>query len=377
MPPAPMPLSVGPSACIGGAAGDFACSAISLRKRVSLSTMGGSSGNDVWGWVDPGTGNEYALVGMNTGTAFVDVTDPESPVFLGRLPTETNASVWRDIKVYQNHAYVVADAVGSHGMQVFDLSRLAGVTVPETFVPDTVYTGFGSAHNVAINESSGFAYAVGADTCEGLHIVDITTPVNPMFAHCYNLVDTHDTQCVNYIGPDPDHTNSEICVSSNGNHVEIVDVSFKPSPVSLSMTSYAGSGFVHQGWLTEDHRYFLLGDELDEANNGHRTRTYVFDVSDLDAPVLAGFHESTTPSIDHNLYVSGGRVYEANYSSGLRILDIGDLSIAELNEIAFFDTVPNSNVVNFVGAWSVYPFLPSGNLLVSDTESGLFILTAQ
>ena len=116
--------------------------------------MDGIGGNDIWGWFDTLTGNEYALMGMENGTAFVDVTNPESPVFLGRLPTETSNSPWRDIKVYQNHASIVADNVGAHGMQVFDLTRLRGVLAPQTFVPDLVYSDFQEAHNIAIDEES-------------------------------------------------------------------------------------------------------------------------------------------------------------------------------------------------------------------------------
>ncbi|MCH8073630.1 MAG: choice-of-anchor B family protein, partial [Proteobacteria bacterium] len=128
------------------------------------------------------TGNEYALMGMTNGTAFVDITNPEVPVFLGRLPTQTVESLWRDIKVYQDHAYIVADNAGAHGMQVFDLTRLRGLVAPQTFSADAVYSDFGEAHNVAINENTGFAYAVGTDTCGGLHIIDIRTPINPMMA---------------------------------------------------------------------------------------------------------------------------------------------------------------------------------------------------
>ncbi len=102
--PPPQQLSIGPEICAGGSAGDFQCSGISLSKRVSLETMGGTGGNDIWGWFDTQTGNEYALTGLTNGTAFVDVSNPEDPVFLGHLPTETTVSIWRDIKVYQDHA---------------------------------------------------------------------------------------------------------------------------------------------------------------------------------------------------------------------------------------------------------------------------------
>ena len=373
----PQPLSSGPEVCTGGNAGDFPCLGISLRRRVSLQSMDGTAGNDIWGWVDTASGHEYALVGMTNGTAFVDITDPENPVFLGRLPTQTSNSVWRDIKVFQDHAYVVADNAGAHGMQVFDLTRLRGLAAPQTFSADVLYSDFANAHNIAINEDTGFAYAVGTNTCGGLHIIDIRTPNNPLFAGCYFAGDTHDTHCVTYQGPDADHSNSEVCASSNGNHVEIVDVTEKFSPVRVSTATYAQLGFAHQGWLTEDHRFLLVGDELDESDFGVPTRTHVFDVTDLDAPTYVFAYEAATASIDHNLYVLGNRVFQANYTSGLRVLEFGNLANRELGEIAFFDTFPSSDATNFDGAWSVYPYFPSGTIIVSDRMNGLFILSLQ
>jgi choice-of-anchor B domain-containing protein len=276
-------------------------------------------------------------------------------------------------------------------MQVFDLTRLRDVSAPQTFTADFVYGDFANAHNLAINEASGFAYAVGTNTCgEGLHMIDISTPVNPMFAGCHSAIDTHDTQCVDYIGPDPDHADSEICFSAANleapdpnapddgvARLEIADVTIKSSPLQLSLTSYPESGFSHQGWLTEDHRFFLLGDELDEVDFNVPTRTHVFDVTDLDMPVYIFTYEAATSSIDHNLYVMGNRVFEANYTSGLRVLEFDDLANGQPTEIAFFDTFPEDDTVDFSGAWSVYPYLPSGNILVSDRTNGLFVLTLQ
>ena len=377
-PPPPPGLSTGPEICTGGNAGDFSCSGVSLSKRVSLETMNGTTGSDLWGWADAQSGNEYALMGMTNGTAFVDVTDPENPVFLGLLPTNTVAAPWRDIKVYQDHAYIVADGAGAHGMQVFDLTRLRGLAAPQTFSADVVYGDFANAHNIAINEDTGFAYVVGTNTCnEGLHMIDIGTPINPMFAGCHSAFEIHDTLCVNYQGPDADHVNSEVCLNSAKDRVEIVDVTVKSAPVTLSSTMYPQLGFVHQGWLTEDHRFLLVGDELDELNFNVPTRTHVIDVSDLDAPVYVFAYEAATTSIDHNLYVLGTRVFAANYTSGLRVLDIGNLANNELTEAAFFDTFPDSEAAVFDGAWSVYPYLPSGTILVSDLTNGLFILSLQ
>ena len=174
--PPPPATGAGPSACDGGFAAGFPCEAIQLHKHLTLAELGGAvSGNDIWGWTDATNVREYALVGLSNGVAFVDVTEPDTPVVHGILPTATVDSPWRDIKVFEDHAYVVADAVGAHGMQVFDLTRLFGSGTDQVFQADVVYGDFGSAHNVAINESAGTAFVVGSDTCDGgLHMIDIT-----------------------------------------------------------------------------------------------------------------------------------------------------------------------------------------------------------
>ena len=378
-PPPPTALSTGPETCAGGDAGGFPCSGVDLLSRLPISAMDGVGGNDIWGWFDTQTDREYALMGMQNGTAFVDVTDPGEPVFLGRLPTQTVESIWRDVKVYQDHAYIVADVAGAHGMQVFDLTRLRGVTAPQDWLPDVVYGDFQNAHNLAINEETGFAYAVGTNTCGGgLHMIDLGEPGNPMFAGCHVVApDTHDSQCVVYAGPDGNFAGREICINSNEDHVGIADVTNKAAPVTISQSTYPQLGFVHQAWLTEDHRYLFVGDELDEADFGVPTRTHVFDVSNLASPVYLYPYEAETASIDHNLYVLGNRVYQANYSAGLRVLEFGDLANREVSEAAFFDTVPAGDVGDFDGAWSVYPYLPSESILVSDGINGLFVLTLQ
>ena len=368
-------------ACSDGVAGDFPCSGMDLMSKLTLLEIGLTEGsvNDVWGWTDPETGTEWALVGHSQGTSFVSLEDPERPVHAGLLPLTGGAapSIWRDIKVYGNHAFIVADGAGAHGMQVFDLTRLRGLAGPQTFSTDAHYVDFENSHNLAIDEATGFAYAVATDTCGGgLHIIDIRTPNNPMFAGCHDTVQTHDTQCVVYGGPDAAHRGRQICISSNLDHLEVVDVTEKSAPLTLSSSTYPQFAYVHQGWLTEDHRFFLLGDELDEIDLNLSTRTHVFDVSDLDAPVYLYAHDLGTRATDHNLYVRGDLVFEANYTTGLRVLRFGDLANRELEEIVYFDTAPQGDEPGTDGgAWSVYPYLPSGTILVSDIQQGLFALT--
>jgi choice-of-anchor B domain-containing protein len=364
-------------ACQDGMAGIYPCDNVDLLSFMPLAQIGGGNGNDSWGWTDPLTGEEYAIMGRTNGTGFVNISDPLNPIYVGNLPTHTSNSTWRDIKVYANHAYIVSEA-SNHGMQVFDLTQLRGRTTPTTFSATAHYSQFGRAHNIAINEESGFAYAVGVQqgtTCSGgLHMINIQNPVSPAFAGCFSADGyTHDTQCVMYNGPDEDYQGQEICFNSNENTVTIVDVTNKSVPVQIARQGYPGSRYTHQGWLTEDQRYFLVDDELDESQNGHNTRTYIWDLLSLENPLLLGFYESSAGAIDHNQYIVGDYSYQANYRAGLRILNIANIANTIVTQAGYFDIYPLNDNPNFNGAWSVYPFFDSGVVIVSGIEQGLFM----
>ena len=365
--------------CQNGMAGAYPCNGVDLLARMPLTTFGTSSNNanDIWGWTDAASGREFALVGLENGTAFVEVTTPTAPVYLGRLPTATSSSLWRDIKTYADHAFVVSEA-SSHGMQVFDLSRLLNVaSPPQTFTADARFTGFGSAHNIAIDTESGFAYAVGASSCGGgLYIVDIRNPTSPSQAGCFSGDGyTHDTQCVVYDGPDTDYTGRQICVASNEDSITIVDVTDKQSPVLIAKGFYPNDGYTHQGWFTEDQRFFLVDDELDEIfGSTPKTRTIVFDLQDLDSPEFDFFYLGPLGTSDHNLYVRDGYAFLSNYKGGLRIVDLAGIGSGALAEVASFDTYPSSNSSGTSGQWSNYPFFASGTVVVNDQSNGMFIL---
>ncbi|HKS30489.1 MAG TPA: choice-of-anchor B family protein [Pyrinomonadaceae bacterium] len=371
-------VAMGKTPCVGGMAGTFPCRNVDLASFLPLAAIGGGTVNDVWGWTDPLTDKEYALVGRSNGTAFVDISNPEHPIYLGNLPTHSIDSVWRGLKVYADHAFIISEAAG-HGMQVFDLTRLRNVAnAPVTFTEDAHYNGFGRAHTLAINEATGFAYAAGVrdSSCiSGLHIVDVRSPKTPVYAGCSNQDGyTHEAQCVSYRGPDSAYVGREVCFNSNEDTLTIVDVTNKSAPVQLSRTTYQGVGYTHQGWLTEDQKHFLLDDELDEQKAGTNSSTYIWDVSDLDAPVLKGVYSGPSKAIDHNLYIRGNRAYESNYRSGLRILDISNVGTASLSEVGFFDIYPIDDLPQFNGAWSNYPFFRSGIVIVGGIEQGLFVL---
>ncbi len=382
--------------CEEGRIGEFTCSNMELVSHMPTSALGGERGvwvNDVWGWTDPETGRDYALVARRDGAAFVDVTDPSQPRLVGSLARTRGSppTVWRDIKVLNDHAYIVSDGAGSHGMQVFDLTRLRTVTdAPADFEPDTTYHDVHSAHNVVADTSSGFLYIVGAnsggETCGGgLHMVDARDPLHPVFAGCYNDQSgansrgyTHDAQCVVYDGPDARYRGRQICVGSNEKEINIADVTDKANPVTIGRNSYPDVAYAHQGWFDDEQRYFYMNDELDEISGSVAgTRTIVWDLSELDDPIVAREYIGPVRSSDHNLFVKGDRVYESNYGSGLRVLDISDRT--NPREVAFFDSAPYNDdgpgtSAAQSGAWSNYPFFESGVIVFTSVREGLFIV---
>ena len=398
-------------ACEGGAVfvpdiGRFECDGVDLVGYLAVDAFAtdgspaAAANNDVWGWTDPETGTEYALVGTENGTAFVDLSVPTRPRIVGKLPAGDAPSPWRDVKVYADHAFVVADRSPSHGVQVFDLRRLRDVEGGAvTFEPDAVYEGVGSAHNIVVNEETGFAYAVGARprgilpaACDarGFHAIDVRDPQNPTFAGCFSdaaqdtapvIVPgyTHDAQCVVYRGPDADYAGRELCVAANENEVTVFDVTDKSAVRVVSQAQYPGDAYTHQGWLTEDQRFFLANDELDEqravqSGRAATQRTIILDLADLDAPEFVGAYDSGLTTIDHNLYVRDGYAFESNYETGLRIVDLSGVASGDLREVAFFDTYPDANTVSFNGQWSNYPYFESGIVVANDRNYGLFVL---
>ena len=362
--------------CIEGMAGDYPCNNVDLLSYMPSSEVGGTGSNDVWGWVDPQSGVEYTILGRKSGTAFIDISDPLNPVMVGNLAASGANSTWRDIKVANNTAYIVSEASG-HGMQVFDLTQLGSVSNPPVeFEESAHYEGFSKAHNLVMNEETDMLYAVGTNTFEGgLHIMDISDPLNPILVGDFAQDGyTHDAQVVVYNGPDTNFQGKEIAFACNENTVTIADVSDPSDTYLISASTYSNSQYTHQGWLTEDQNYFLVGDELDEYYDGVNTTTFIWDVSDLTSPVLIGTSVGETNAIDHNLYVVANLCYQSNYRAGLRIANISNVAQGVMEEIAYFDIYPANDDAQFNGTWSNYPFFPSGVVAVSSIEGGVFFV---
>lgn len=385
--------------------GSFPNSGLVLKSRLNLTQLA-APGADVntnlssaWGWTDSTTGNEYALMARTSDLAIVDITTPTAPVLIGNVQRTagTAATNWRDVRVVGDWAYIGVDSANA-GIQAFNLARVRGVTSPQLFDADAVFTGVSNTHSLAtnFNSSTPYLYTAGGNTrsnvpsapqtAGGLQILNVSNPMAITTAGSWQTDGyIHETTVFTYSGPDAAHVGKHLAFNATGNggdpnSISIVDVTDPTLPVRLSQDSYASTGYTHQGWLTEDHKHLIVNDELDELNHltGAFTRTHLYDVSDLDSPVYRGFFEWGNGAIDHNLYIVGDYIFQANYTRGIRVFEIGDLDSLDttdwMTEVAWLDTYPANDGVSFNGAWQVYPYFDSGNIIVSDINGGLFVV---
>lgn len=393
---------LGKVSCSNGYAAGFPCKNMDLLSFLPMKSVGipvDAEGNPTgtlsgsWGWTDPDSGREFAISGNSIGTSFIEVTNPQQPVYLGILPIPSTAkpNAWREMKSYQHYALIVGDAAGNHGMQIFDLNNLLQVkNPPVTFQEAAHYSGVASTHEIAVNEATGVAYLVGVNgstnSCGGgLHMVDVKNPLDPKFMGCFTETRVgrrgtgyvHDTQCVVYHGPDTRYTGKEICFDFAETAVNIADVTDKTAASSLSITNYPSLGYTHQGWLSEDHRYLYVDDELDEFSGltSIYMRTLIFDVSNLVRPVLVNEYKVYSEAIDHNQYVRGNYLYQSNYTAGVMVYSLQDPVNPDF--VASFDCVAEKNGIEFDGAWNAHPFYKSGIVVLNCMEQGLFVVKAQ
>lgn len=389
--------SMAATPCSGGTVNGMACSDVDLLSHVgaaAISTFAGDAA-DVWGFVDLNSNREYAIVGFQNGTAVFDVTDPENPREVGFI--DGQASVWRDIKVYQfwndtdarwnAHAYITTDG-SSDGLFVIDLSGL-----PHSIAQVNYPSDFTAAHNIyATNTDFGTGLSLNGDiptlVIAGSNVssgpyraYSIDSPESPSFevmpgsgrsdymhdAASMIITDSRkDTQCVNAT------SYCELLFDFNELTFDIWDITNSSSPVRLSRTNYSNVAYIHSGWWSEDKQFLFVHDELDERDFGLSTTLRVFSLADLGAPIAAGTWTGPTRAIDHNGFVRGNRYYMSNYSRGLTILDITDPANPAL--AGRLDTYPASDGSIFAGAWGTYPFFHSGNIAISDIGSGFYMV---
>ena len=387
----------GPAECVDGAAGAYECHNIDLQSHYPLNELSSSpnSANDIWGFVDLNNQREYAIMGLQNATVVIDVSDPTQPAEVGSITGIQ--STWRDVKVYQYfdeteskykaYAYVTTEA-NNQGMQILDLNDL-----PNQITLAATISEFSTAHNVYIsnvNYADGTAlegvtpylYIEGSNKDGGaFRVFNLNDPINPVLeasppsgtgyvhdATSLVITDSRTASCVN------GHNPCELFIDYNENTVDIWDMTDMSTPTMLSSTGYSGSSYTHSGWWSDDKMTIFIQDELDERNSGINTTLRALDISDLTNPRISGTYTGQTAAIDHNGFTLGDYYYMSNYRRGLSIIDVSDPT--DMKDVALFDTfsVPSSNSANFNGAWGTFPYLPSGNILVSDIEFGLFVL---
>ena len=364
--------------CENGLAGEYPCKDYDLLTHFTLDEIGGADTiiSDSWGWTDPTSKEEFALICTNKGVTFINITDPANAIIIGILKTSTENSLNRNVKIHNSIVYIISSATG-HGMQTFNLRKLKDIKNPPIeFTSDKDYISFLTADNIFINENTGFAYITGSETFSGgPHFVDLNVSFKPENAGGYSEGEyKNETQVITYKGPDTDYTDKEILIGSNSSEVVILDVTDKENPIKITSFTYPNIGKTNQGWFTEDYKYFIFGDELDEINNGVNTNTIVYDFTDLDNPIHHFNYEGSTTAIDNNGYVKGDNYFLANYTNGIRIIDISTIDNKLFTEIGFFDTYPENNNSETKGTVNVYPYLESGNIIVSDTNNGFFLI---
>ena len=328
----------------------FPAENVSLYSHLTPADLGAAFAEDCWGYVSK-SGREYAIIGLSTGTGFVEITDPANPVIVAVMAQPNRG---RDMKVYQNYVYSSSDSGPTHVYDVSDIDN-GVITHVRSFNRGT--------HNLAVDEVSGFLYlTVGGP----MRVYDLSDPSNPIEVGVWPG-QTHDAQVVTYT--EGKYAGRQIAFVFAGwdGLLDIVDVTDKSNIFRIGQTSYPSPGYTHQGWLTADRQYLYISDEVDSI-----PRTTIIDVSDLSNPTFVSDFTNGLPSTDHNLYVRDGFIFETNYTSGLRVYNACD----PVNpvEVGFFDTYPANNDPGFSGAWSNYPFYPSGTVIVSDRSGGLFVL---
>jgi choice-of-anchor B domain-containing protein len=386
--------SIAATPCIGGSAAGLPCSDVDLLSHVGFDDVSRrpSYSNDIWGFVDLNTGREYALVGFSLGTAVFDVTDATNPREVGFV--DGQPATWRDIKVYQffdeatgryrAYGYVTTDG-STDGLFVIDLTELPHSISQVNYASDIF-----RAHNVyATNTdfSTGLSLTGAAPTLilAGSNIsggryrtYSLANPLAPTLvnggtgngymhdAASLNIADSRkDNQC--------QHATDicELLLDFNENAFEIWDVTDAASPLLLSERSYPNVGYIHSGWWSEDKQYIFVHDELDERNSGLATTLRVFSIADVRNPTQVGAWTGPTRAIDHNGFVRGNRYYMSNYTRGLTILDISNA--ASPVAVGGLDTYPASDGTMFNGAWGAYPYFFSGNVAISDIDSGFYM----
>ncbi len=322
--------------------------------------------NEIWGVAV--NDSEVAIIGSTMGAHFIDVTNPNNPTpiqLVEGMAVGTNL-VHRDYHDYNGYLYAVADEGNTSGLEIIDLSGLPNSV--ERVYADNEFIR--TSHNIFIDEDNARLYSIAGNNADGNYaivVLDIQEPANPQFLGQYTNNDmtvsqTHDL-----------YVKDNIAYINGGNSgLRIVDFTDPTAPVVTgSLTQYPQSGYNHAGWLDEEGRYYYMLDET------HGTDIKTLDVCDAEDIQVVGTFDaeaSASTSIAHNAIVHNNLLYVSYYYEGLQVYNIDEP--ANPVRIYEYDTFSGPDDDFFAGAWGVYPLLPSGNILVSDLQTGLYVFEA-
>lgn len=299
--------------------------------------------NDCWGYTAP-DGREYALLGVQNGTSIVDITNTPAVTEIGFIPGAL--SLWKDIKTYRHYAYVVNESGG--GMQIIDLSGL-----PDSVRLAATYTGFTTSHNISIDTANAMLYAEG-NSSQPVRAISLANPLSPVQVSFFGIP-SHDIYGYNNIA----------YVSEGGNgSIGIYNLANPASPVLLKRFTIPQFGYVHNAWASGDGRYLMTTEET----NGRSVK--LWDISNLDSIRMTSQYLAS-PFLAHNTHIKGSYAYISYYTDGLRIVDLSNP--ANIVEAGYYDTYPGTGG-GFNGAWGAFPFFASGKVLISDIETGLYVV---
>ena len=304
--------------------------------------------NDIWGYAI--NNNEYALVGTNEGFSVIDITIPENPIEVFFI--EGQSTIWRDIKTWENYAYIVCDNCND-GLLIVDLNDTTGQTYSFT----TEF--FNKAHNIFIDEN-GFLYAFGGDPYGAMILNLNNDPMNPTLEGEFDNYYLHDGMV---------RGDTLWGAAIQEGVFSIIDVSNKSNPTIMS-SHPTSSNFTHNCWISNDGNTLFTTDEISEAYIGAYDVSDIYNIENTDLIQSWSGLDNVVP---HNTHVIGNYLVTSYYRDGVTIIDASDPY--NLVEVAYFDTSPQYEGEGYEGCWGAYPYLPSGLILATDRQNGLHILS--
>ena len=341
----------------------FSQDSLNLQKLSGWTSTDASRYNDCWGYTDS-TGNEYAILGSNWGTHFLNITDPTNPIEINSFIGKNSNVTWRDFKTYKQYAYGVADFSGN-SLQIFDLSNLP-TSVSLIYDEDSLTT---SAHNIFIEGDRIYlpANRIGG-SARALDILSLADPTNPTLIRSMdnNTFFGSCAQCLHDV-----YVKNDTAYCSAGNAgMYIYDLTDINSPQLISIINgYTEQGYNHAAWVNEEYGTMIMADET------HGSGLKSFDISDITNPIEKDVFRTVAGAIPHNPFIVGTEAVVSHYHDGVQIFDISDPS--NVSQKYFYDTYPD-NAANdhsgYEGDWGVYPFFESENVIASDISYGLFVL---